>query len=62
MAYLSRVAVESDPDTFQRRIDLAHAAAQELDKAHLIKYDRKSGTFQVIHPPLCLFVHFTSSV
>lgn len=31
----------------QRRIDLIHAAAVLLDKNNLIKYDRKSGHFQV---------------
>ena len=32
---------------FQRRVDLIHAAAVLLDKNNLIKYDRKSGAFQV---------------
>jgi pre-mRNA-splicing helicase BRR2 len=31
----------------QRRVDLIHAAAVLLDKNNLIKYDRKSGAFQV---------------
>lgn len=31
----------------RRRADLVHTAACILDKANLIKYDRKSGNFQV---------------
>ena len=31
----------------RRRADLVHTAAQVLDKASLIKYDRKGGNFQV---------------
>ena len=31
----------------RRRADLIHTAATILDKANLIKYDRKSGNFQV---------------
>lgn len=36
-----------DPTLEQRRIDLIHTAATTLDKHNLMKYDRKSGTFQV---------------
>ncbi|KAJ3086392.1 DEIH-box ATPase, partial [Quaeritorhiza haematococci] len=36
-----------DPYLQQRRADLIHAAAQQLDKCNLIKYDRKTGRFQV---------------
>jgi len=39
--------VERDPTLQQRRIDLMHSAASILDKHNLIKYDRKSGNFQV---------------
>jgi len=35
-----------DPLLEQRRIDLVHTAAVVLDKAALIKYERKSGQFQ----------------
>jgi len=35
-----------DPLLEQRRIDLIHTAAITLDKAALIKYERKSGQFQ----------------
>ncbi|XP_071957394.1 U5 small nuclear ribonucleoprotein 200 kDa helicase-like [Antedon mediterranea] len=38
---------ESDPYLEQRRIDLIHTAAANLDKHNLIKYDKKSGNFQV---------------
>ena len=37
----------SDPQLLQRRMDLAHSAALILDKHNLIRYDRKSGMFQV---------------
>lgn len=39
--------VERDPSLQQRRTDLVHSAASILDKHNLIKYDRKSGNFQV---------------
>lgn len=38
---------QRDETLFQRRMDLAHTAAMILDKHNLIKYDRKSGVFQV---------------
>jgi pre-mRNA-splicing helicase BRR2 len=37
----------ADPLLEQRRIDLIHTAACLLDRHNLIKYDRKSGNFQV---------------
>eukprot|EP01116_Phalansterium_solitarium_P019909 TRINITY_DN5728_c0_g1_i2.p1 TRINITY_DN5728_c0_g1~~TRINITY_DN5728_c0_g1_i2.p1 ORF type:complete len:2045 (+),score=776.70 TRINITY_DN5728_c0_g1_i2:174-6308(+) len=42
-------ASEADDDKLlvKRRQDLVHSAAALLDKANLIKYDRKSGNFQV---------------
>ncbi|CAA3010416.1 D -box ATP-dependent RNA helicase D 12-like [Olea europaea subsp. europaea] len=36
-----------DPTLEERRADLIHSAATLLDKNNLIKYDRKSGYFQV---------------
>lgn len=39
--------IESDPTLEQRRVDLVHSAALLLDRSRLIKYDRKSGNFQV---------------
>lgn len=39
--------IARDPTMMQRRTDLAHTAAAILDKHNLIKYDRKSGNFQV---------------
>jgi pre-mRNA-splicing helicase BRR2 len=38
---------EADPLLKQRRLDLVHTAAVLLDKANLIKYDRKTGQFVV---------------
>ena len=35
-----------DKYLLQRRLDLIHSAAIQLDKSHLIRYDRKSGNFQ----------------
>lgn len=32
----------------QRRLDLVHTAALMLDKNNLVKYDKKTGNFQVI--------------
>jgi pre-mRNA-splicing helicase BRR2 len=39
--------MKSDPILMQRRIDLAHSAAVVLDRHNLIRYDRKTGMFQV---------------
>lgn len=39
--------LEDDPYLEQKRVDLIHAAASILDKCNLIKYDKKSGRFQV---------------
>lgn len=39
--------VKADPYLEQRRADLVHTAALQLDKANLLKYDKKSGNFQV---------------
>ncbi|KAJ3338078.1 DEIH-box ATPase [Gonapodya sp. JEL0774] len=36
-----------DPYLEQRRVDLIHSAATMLDKSNLIKYDKKTGRFQV---------------
>ena len=41
-----RAAQASDPLLEQRRIDMVHSAATQLDKTALIKYERKSGQFQ----------------
>jgi pre-mRNA-splicing helicase BRR2 len=42
--------LEKDPLLEQRRADLIHTAATVLDRANLIKYERKSGKFQVCWP------------
>ena len=39
--------LERDRLLDQRRADLIHTAAAQLDKCNLIKYDKKSGAFQV---------------
>ena len=44
---ISPSEVESDPILLQRRTDLVHTAANILDKHGLIKYDKKSGVFQI---------------
>lgn len=36
-----------DASLKEQRMDLAHTAALLLDKNNLIKYDRRTGTFQV---------------
>jgi pre-mRNA-splicing helicase BRR2 len=33
--------LENDPNLIQRRVDLIHSAAMQLDKNNLIKYDKK---------------------
>lgn len=40
-------ALDTDRNLFERRMDLAHSAAVVLDKNNLIKYDRRTGNFQV---------------
>ncbi|KAK9818381.1 hypothetical protein WJX72_011703 [[Myrmecia] bisecta] len=40
-------ALDTDPMLQERRMDLAHTAAVLLDKNNLIKYDRRTGNFQV---------------
>ncbi|XP_058110373.1 DExH-box ATP-dependent RNA helicase DExH12-like [Magnolia sinica] len=44
---ISADVLERDPSLEERRADLIHSAATILDKNNLIKYDRKSGYFQV---------------
>lgn len=39
--------VEADPLLEQRRADMIHTAASILAKNNLMKYDKKSGAFQV---------------
>ena len=40
-------AVDADPLLLDRRLDLAHSAAVLLDRNNLVRYDRKTGNFQV---------------
>ncbi len=37
----------SDPLLERRRTDLVHTAANVLDKNSLVKYDKRTGSFQV---------------
>lgn len=46
-----------DPFLEQKRIDLVHAASNFLDKAHLIKYDRKTGRYQVCNGVIVRLLH-----
>ena len=38
--------IKDDPTLKRRRMDLAHTAATMLEKNHLIRYDRKTGSIQ----------------
>ncbi|KAJ1655811.1 Pre-mRNA-splicing helicase BRR2 [Dispira simplex] len=40
-------AEDPDPTLLQKRVDLAHSAASVLEKSRLIKYDKRTGRFQV---------------
>ena len=44
---ISRSDVEDDPHLERRRAELIHTAASMLDRNNLIRYDRKTGSFQV---------------
>ena len=44
---VSHDLLKDDPLLEQRRKDLIHSAALHLDKHNLMKYDKKSGNFQV---------------
>ena len=44
---ISHDDLKDDPLLQQRRKDLIHSSAVLLDKHNLMKYDRKSGQFQV---------------
>ena len=44
---ISHDQLKEDPLLHQRRKDLIHTAASTLDKHNLIKYDKKTGNFQV---------------
>ncbi len=50
-----RDQLDSDPRLLERRLDLAHSAAVVLDKNNLVKYDRRSGNFQVLPEFTSLF-------
>ncbi|KAI7862372.1 Sec63 Brl domain-containing protein [Spinellus fusiger] len=44
---ISEEEIAEDPYLEQKRVDLIHSAAVVLDKCNLIKYDKKSGRFQM---------------
>jgi hypothetical protein len=44
---ISHDRLKEDPLLEQHRADLIHTAALHLDRSGLIKYDRKTGHFQV---------------
>eukprot|EP00040_Diaphanoeca_grandis_P033251 m.203207 g.203207 ORF g.203207 m.203207 type:complete len:2196 (+) comp32849_c2_seq1:126-6713(+) len=44
---VSPAALEADPLLEGRRADLIHTAATVLDKSNLVKYDKKTGAFQM---------------
>ncbi|CAF4395521.1 unnamed protein product [Adineta steineri] len=44
---ISNESLQIDNTLLQRRLDLIHSAAIQLDKNHLIHYDRKTGNFQM---------------
>lgn len=52
-------ALDTDRNLFERRLDLAHSAAVILDKNNLIKYDRRTGNFQVWLCSLLLSVTYS---
>nr|WJH19483.1 U5-200K [Euglena gracilis] len=44
---VTKAAMQEDPLLEQHRADLVHTAATVLDRNNLIRYDRKTGVFQV---------------
>ena len=54
--------LEADPLLEQRRADLIHTAASSLSKNNLMKYDKKSGAFQVSVPQLVAALNHRSFV
>ena len=54
---------QTDRRLLDRRLDLAHSAAVLLDKNNLIKYDRRSGNFQVrTRSNLCVCTLMTRAI
>lgn len=45
---ISHDKLKEDPLLEQHRADLVHTAALHLERSGLIKYDRKTGHFQVL--------------
>ena len=62
-------ALKEDPTLWRRRRDLVHTSAAMLEKSHLVRYDRKSGTLQptplgrvssqfyISHSSMAMYIH-----
>lgn len=48
----------TDPLLERRRMDLVHTAANVLDKNSLVKYDKRSGSFQVCTSVIICYLSF----
>lgn len=46
---ITQEKIEVDPLLESHRADIVHTAAIQLERSNLIKYDRKSGYFQVFN-------------
>jgi pre-mRNA-splicing helicase BRR2 len=53
---ITQEKLEVDPLLEVHRADIVHTAAIQLERSNLIKYDRKSGYFQVLYN----FSHYVS--
>lgn len=56
---ITQEKLEVDPLLEAHRADIIHTAAIQLERSNLIKYDRKSGYFQVLIT-LILFIILTT--
>lgn len=52
----------TDPLLERRRMDLVHTAASVLDKNSLVKYDKRTGSFQVCTLSSLFFCLFLMSM
>ena len=59
---VSHDALKDDSLLQQRRRDLVHTAAAALDKNGLLKYDRKTGAFQVLNYFICLYTYICCAI
>jgi hypothetical protein len=58
---ISHDCLKDDPLLEQYRADLIHTAALHLDRSGLIKYDRKTGHFQVSDNRVTKITYSTST-